>query len=113
MNGGDSISKDFEAFLKEHNIENTPQDIGPLKWAIQIIVAMTKSMLEVLKFEKSLWMEAVANVVYTLNRCPTRVLHYVTFEETWSGRRPLLCTHAHVWKHCICNDSRREAGQSQ
>ena len=62
----------------EHNIESTSQNIGPMEYAIQTSVSMTKCMLKVLKLKKLLWMEAVVNVIHTLNRCPTKVLHSVT-----------------------------------
>src|ERR1700737_5615283 len=84
------IHQEFEAFLMERGIENTPQYIGPAGCAIQSIVAMAKAMLEARKLEKSLWAEAVANAVYTLNRCPTKALTSVTPEEMWSGRRPCV-----------------------
>ena len=90
MSGGDFISKEFEGFLMEHGIESTPRHIGPAGCAIQSIVAMAKRMLEARKLEKSLWAEAVANAVYTLNRCPTKALKTVTPEEMWSGRRPCV-----------------------
>jgi hypothetical protein len=90
MNGGDFISREFEAFFMERGIESTPQYVGPAGCAIQSIVAMAKRMLEARKLEKSLWAEAVANAVYTLNRCPMKVLRSVTPEEMWSGRRPCV-----------------------
>ena len=90
MSGGDFISKEFEAFLMESGIESTPRHIGPAGCAIQSIVAMAKRMLVARKLEKSFWAEAVANAVYTLNRCPTKALTSVTPEEMWSGRRPCV-----------------------
>jgi hypothetical protein len=97
MNGGDFTSREFEAFLMERGIESTPQYIGPAGCAIQSIVAMAKRMLEARKLEKLLWAEAVANAVYTLNRCPMKVLRSVTPEEMWSGRRPCV-THMRVFR---------------
>ena len=47
-------------------------------------------MLEAQKLEKSLWTEAVANAVYTLNQCLMRTLPSVTLEETWRGRSPCV-----------------------
>src|ERR1700737_1066549 len=90
MSGGDFISKDFEAFLMKSGIESTPRHIGSAGCAIQSIVAMAKRMLEARKLEKSLWAEAGAKAVYTLNRCPTKALTSVTPEEMWSGRRPCV-----------------------
>ena len=74
----------------EHGIESTPQHIGPGGCAIQGIVAMTKCMLKAQKLEKSLSMEAVANVDYTLNQCPTKALRFVTSKLMWSRRRPCV-----------------------
>ena len=65
----------------EHNIENTPQDIGPTECANQTVVTMTKHILEAQKLEKSLWAQVVANPIYTLNQCPTRVLCFITPKE--------------------------------
>lgn len=44
----DRFPKDFEAFFfMEHNIESTSQNIGPMEYAIQTSVSMTKCMLKV------------------------------------------------------------------
>jgi hypothetical protein len=51
---------------------------------------MAKRILEAQNLEKSLWVEAVANAVYTLNRCPTKAFRSVTPKEMWSGRRPCV-----------------------
>lgn len=32
----------------------------------------------------------MAYAVYIQNRCPTRVLDSITYEEAWSGRRPYI-----------------------
>lgn len=96
MSGGDFISKDFKVFFIEHGIESMPLYIGPTECAIQSIVAMVKDMLKIQKLEKSLWTEAVADAVYTLNQCPTKVVRFITPEEMWSGRRP-CGAHMHVF----------------
>ena len=77
----------------EYGIENMPQDIGLTECENQTGVAMAKHMLEAKKLEKSLWAEAAANVIYTLNCCSMRALRSVTHEETWSQRRPRV---AHI-----------------
>ena len=51
----------------EHDIESRPQDIGRTECANQIIATMAKHMLEAEKVQKSLCLEVVTNVVYTLN----------------------------------------------
>ena len=75
MSGGDSISKKFEVFSMEHGM---PQDIGPPECTNHTVVAMAKQLLKAQKLKKSLWMEAVANTVYTLTCCLTMVLFFVT-----------------------------------
>ena len=85
----------------EHSIQSTPRDIGQGGCAIQNIVAMAKRMLVARKLKKTFWAEAVANAVYILNQCPTKAPMSVTSEETWSGKRPLRCTPACIWKPCI------------
>lgn len=74
--------KDFEAFLIEHSIESTPQNIGPLECANQTFVAMEKCMLKAQKLEKLFWIEIMTNTVYTLNQYPTKALRSITLEET-------------------------------
>ena len=34
------------------------------------------------------WVEAVATVVYTMNMTPTAVIHGMTLEEKYTGRKP-------------------------
>ena len=46
------------------------------------VVAMTKRMLETQKLKNLLGTKAVVNAVYTLIRCPTKTLHFVTVEVT-------------------------------
>ena len=80
----------FRHFLMENGIESTPLHIGPTECAIQNIVAMVKHILEAQKLKKSLWMEAMVNAAYALNRCPTKALYFITPEEMWSERRPCV-----------------------
>ena len=82
----------------EHNIESTPQHIGPTGCAIQSIVAMTKRMLEAKTLMRYLWAEVVANTICTLNRYPTKALRSVTPEEMWSRRRPCVA-HIRVFRN--------------
>jgi hypothetical protein len=54
-------------------------------------------------------MEAVANVVYTINRCPTKTLRFNTPEEMGSGRRPCV-THMCVFgslAYAMVSDEKR------
>ncbi len=95
-NGGEFISKAFKQFLKDHGIAKEtstpyrPQQNGVAERANRTIVEMARSMLHAQKLDKSFWAEAVANAVYTRNRCPTRALDSITPEEAWSGRMPCI-----------------------
>jgi hypothetical protein len=73
---------------------------------------MIKRMFEAQKLKKSLQAKAVANAVYTVNRCLMNTLHSVTPEETWNGEG-LCYTYLYVRKSCLSNDSKREQGQTQ
>ena len=58
-----------------------PQDIGPMEFTNQVIVRLAKRMLKIQKLEKSLWIEAVANEVYTLNQSLIMALRPITPKE--------------------------------
>jgi hypothetical protein len=45
-------------------------------------------MLKTKSLGNEFWVEAVHTIVYTLNRCPTRVVLDLTPEEAWSGYKP-------------------------
>jgi len=47
-----------------------------------------KSMLKRKMVPFELWGEALVVLVYILNRCPTKKLHYLTPEEMWLGKKP-------------------------
>ena len=49
---------------------------------------MAKAMIHGQGLKLELWGEAVSNVVYTRNRCPTQALTSKTPQEAWSGIRP-------------------------
>jgi hypothetical protein len=93
MNGGHSISKDFEYFFIEHDIESTPQEIGSTECAIQIVVAMTKHMLEAQKIALN---GSNGNYGLYIKLMSDKGLHSNTPGKTWSGRRPCVA-HIHVF----------------
>lgn len=93
--------EDFGAFFIKHGIKSIHEDIGPIEYANQIVVAIAKHMFEAQKLMKSLWVETRANVVYTLNRFPMRDLNSIAPNESWSGRRPCIghirtCGNLHI-----------------
>lgn len=86
MSGGKFISKDCEVFF----LWNMALRARLKTLDQRSIVAIAMQMLEAQKLNKLLWVEAVANAVYTLNRCSMKALRSITPEETWDGRRPYI-----------------------
>jgi hypothetical protein len=66
----------------------TPQQIGVAKRKNRTIVEMARSMLKTKQLGNEFWAEAVHTAVYTLNRCPTRVVLDLTLKEAWSRYKP-------------------------
>ena len=95
-NGGEYLSKAFQGFLKHHGIEKqtsapyTPQQNGVAERANRTIVEMARSMIHAQHLKLELWAEAVANAVYTRNRCPTKAVVAMTPQEAWSGKKPCI-----------------------
>ena len=93
-NGGEYMSKAFEAFMSAHGIQHqtsapyTPQQNGVAERANRTLVEMARAMLHAQDLGYELWAEAVSNAAYTRNRCPTSALASMTPHEAWSGRRP-------------------------
>ena len=74
-------------FLIKYNIEYIRQDIRPTKYVYQTVVANGKAYARSSKAREIALVEVMANVVYTLNRYPMKVLRSFTPKETWSGRK--------------------------
>lgn len=51
---------------------------------------MVRCMLKAKKMPKEFRVEAVATVVYILNRCLTNSIRDKMLEKAWSGRRPSI-----------------------
>jgi transposase InsO family protein len=98
-NGKKFVSKPFNQFLKDHGVEKqtstpyTPHHIGVAERMNRTIVEMIRSVLHAQYLNKSIWVEAMVNAVYTQNRCLTKALGFIMPEETWNKKRP--CT-AHI-----------------
>ena len=54
--------------------------------ANRTVVEMMRSMIHVQRLGHEFWAEAVCNVVYVRNWCPTKGMEGKTPEEAWSGR---------------------------
>ena len=49
---------------------------------------MALSIIHAQRLGHEFWVEAVCNVMYMCNMCPTRVVEGKTAEEAWIGRMP-------------------------
>jgi transposase InsO family protein len=66
---------------KETSRPYRPQQNGVAERTSLTIVEMARNMIHTQKLNKSFWVEAVMNAIYTRNRCPTRALERMTPEE--------------------------------
>ncbi|XP_058192064.1 uncharacterized protein LOC131309447 [Rhododendron vialii] len=100
--GGEYTSDAFENFCKEHGIKHqltpsyTPQLNGVAERKNRTILDMARSMLKEKRLPREFWAEAVACVVYLLNRCPTKSVRFKTLEEAWNSFKPSV-SHLRVY----------------
>ena len=93
-NGGEYVSKRFDAFLKAHGIGRqtstpfTPQQNGVAERCNRTIVEMIRCMLHHSKRSASYWAEALQSAVHIKNRSPHRAVEVKTPEELWTGHKP-------------------------
>ena len=82
---GESISKDFNAFLADRGIKNqctmpyTPQQNGIAERKNRSLMEMAQCMVKSQYLPHSFWLEAFMCATYVLNRCPTKALKSITF----------------------------------
>jgi transposase InsO family protein len=92
-NGGEFVSKKFDAFLAECGIQRqtsapySPQQNTVAERANITIMECARSMISAQGLEPKFWGEAVDTTVYIKNRCPTKALDSNP-QEAWSGRKP-------------------------
>jgi len=95
-NGGEYVSKEFEAYLlskgihHETTVPHTPQQNGVAERKNRTLVETARSMLSHAGLPKMYWAEAVAAAAYVSNRVPTSVIKDKTPYESWYGRKPNL-----------------------
>jgi hypothetical protein len=93
-NGGEFVSKKFDAFLAGCGIQRqtsapySPQQNGVAESANRTIMECARSMILAQGLELEFWGEVVNTAVYIKNRCPTKSLDSKTPQEAWSGRKP-------------------------
>jgi hypothetical protein len=91
--GGEYKSKEFVNFCKSQEIimqttaRYTPQKNGVAERKNQTIMNMARSLLREKCLSNLFWVEAVACLVYLLNRSPTTSLKMKVPQESWSGTK--------------------------
>ncbi len=91
---GEYFSKEFSEYLKEHGIQRkysysySPQHNGVVERKNMHIIKTTRAMLNEKNWPNYFWAEAVTIVVYIMNRTPTTVVHGMTPEEKFTGKKP-------------------------
>jgi transposase InsO family protein len=92
--GGEYFSNEFSEYLKEHGIQRkyscsySPQQNGVAKRKNKHIAEITHAMLNEKNLPNYFWVEAVATVVYIMNRTPTAIIHGMAPEEKFTGKKP-------------------------
>jgi len=90
--GGKYFSNEFIEYLKEHGIQRTysssysRQQNGVVERKNRHIVKITRAMLNKKNLPNYFWAEAVATIVYIMNRTPTARFHGMTPEEKFTGK---------------------------
>ncbi len=91
---GEYFSNEFSEYLKEHGIQRkyscsySPQQNGVAKRKNMHIAKIARAMLNEKNLPNYFWAKAVATVVYIMNRTPTSVVHGMTLEEKFIGKKP-------------------------
>lgn len=93
-NGGEFISRDFDALLRERGSRRerstayTPEQNGVAERVNRTLLNSVRAMLYDAQLDDSFWDEALLTAVYIHNRVPTRALGGKTPHEAWSGHKP-------------------------
>ena len=95
-NGKEYISKNFNLFCEEADIEHqltipyTTQQNGVSERRNKYILEMTRFMLHEKNLPKKFWAEATHTAVFLQNRHPTKAVKDDTPYEAWNGYNPSL-----------------------
>jgi len=90
---GEYFSNEFSEYLKEHGIQRkyscsySPQQNGIAKRKNMHITEIAGAMLNEKNLPNYFWAKAVTIVVYIMNRTPTTVVHGMTHEEKFTGKK--------------------------
>ncbi len=80
--------------MKEHGIQRkyscsySPQQNGIAERKNKHIAEITRAMLNEKNLPNYFWAEVVATTIYIMNRTPTTVVHGMTLEEKFTGKKP-------------------------
>ncbi len=92
--GGEYFSNEFSEYLKEHEIQRkyscsySPQQNGVAERKNKHIIEIAHAMLNEKNLPNYFWAEAVATIVYIMNRTPIIIVHGMTFEEKFTDKKP-------------------------
>ena len=100
--GGEYMSNEFDAYLKEcgisrqHSVRNRPQQNGVAERTNRTLRERITALLSEAGLSKAYWAECLASLVHVLDRCPTAAVHGSTPFERWFGKKPDV-GHLRVW----------------
>jgi hypothetical protein len=92
--GGEYFSNKFNEYLKEHGIQRkyscsySPQQNGIAERKNKHIVEIVRAMLNEKNLPNYFWAEVVSTIVYITNQTPTAIVHGMTPEEKFTGKKP-------------------------
>ena len=105
-NGGEYVSNEFNAYLREHGIKRekscgySPQQNGVAERKNRHIAEVARAMMDEKHMPRPYWAEAVSCAVYIMNRTPTSAVHDITPEEAFTNVKPDM-SHMKVFG-CVC-----------
>jgi len=91
---GEYFSNELNEYLKEHGIQRkyscsySPHQNGVFERKNKHIVKIACAMLNEKNLPSNFWVEAVATIVYIMNRTPTTTAQGMTLEEKFIGKKP-------------------------
>jgi transposase InsO family protein len=100
--GGEYMSNEFDAYLKEcgiarqHSVRNRPQQNGVAERTNRTLGERITALLSEANLSKAFWAECLSALVHVLDRCPTTAVKGSTPYEKWFGRKPDV-GHLRVW----------------
>ena len=108
-NGGESILKTFNQFLRDRDIVKQtctlymPQQNGVVERANCTTVEMTKNILHAQKLDKSVLPESVANAVLYTKPMSNNDVRFHYARRNIKYKDAMHCTHACICVRCLCN----------